>query len=127
MNPFFGLPRHNSWQPVILGDIAPFAGGTEVRVKMRLSLLVGAFMALWFGVLLTVAVIFLRVGFAEGFGPSGRAAGVGVGLAVVGGMMLTGYSLMSFFFWTEVRKARRILCEALGCREVEAVKRLVRR
>ena len=31
-----GLPTRNAWQPLIVGDIAPAAGGTEVRVRMRL-------------------------------------------------------------------------------------------
>ncbi len=105
---------------------ASAVGGTEVRVTMRLRAFVGAFMALWFGGLLLFAAMFLRAGFTEGFGPPSRGQGVGVGLAVVGGMMLAGYALMSVAFWTEVRKARRTLCEGLGCREEQATNRLVR-
>lgn len=120
-----GLPTHNAWQPLIIGDIAPVAGGTEVR--MRLRVFVGAFTAVWFGGLLWGAASLLRTGLAEGFGPQGRAAGAGVGLGGIGVMMLIGYSLVSVSFWTEVRKARRALSAGLGCREAEPGNRLVRR
>jgi hypothetical protein len=121
-----GLPTRNAWQPLIVGDIAPAAGGTEVRVRMRLRAFVGAFTAFWFGGLLWGAAMLLGAGLLEGFGPSGRAAGAGVGLAFVGAMMLAGYALVSVSFWTEVRKSRCALCEGLGCREVESGNRLVR-
>jgi len=121
-----GLPTHNAWQPLILGDLVPAAGGTEVRVRMRLRAFVGAFTAVWFGVLLWVAARLLWAGLTEGFGPSGGAAGAGVGLGVVGAMVLAGYALVSVSFWTEARKARRALSEGLGCREAHSASRLVR-
>jgi hypothetical protein len=124
---FLGLPTRNSWQPVIVGEIVPVSGGTEVRVRMRLQAFVGAFTTFWFGGLLFGAAMLLRAGLQEGFGPSGRAAGAGVGLAGVGAMVLAGYALVSVAFWTEVRKARRALREGLGCREDEPANRLMRR
>jgi hypothetical protein len=123
---FLGLPTRNSWQPVIVGDIVPVSGGTEVRVRMRLQAFVGGFTAFWFGALLFGGAMLLRAALLEGFGPSGRARGAGVGLAVVGAMLLAGYALVSVSFWTEVRKARRALREGLGCRDEEPGNRLVR-
>ena len=122
-----GLPTYNAWQPLIIGDIAPVAGGTRVRVRMRLRAPVGAFMAFWFGGLLWGAAMILRAGLLEGFGPSGHAAGAGVGLAFVGALMLAGHALMSVSFWAEVKRALRALSEGLGCPEAEPVNRLVRR
>ncbi len=129
---FLGLPTYNSWQPVIEGDFVPVPGGTEVRVRMRLSAFVGAFTAFWFGGLLWGAGMLLKAGLTEGFGPStarnGReAAGAGVGLAFIGAMVLAGYALVSVSFWTEVKKARRALREGLGFGDEEPGNRLMRR
>jgi len=127
---FLGLPFHNSWQPVIVGDVVSAPGGTEIRVRMRLSALAGTFTALWFSGFFWGAGLLLRVGLAEGFGPSftnGReAAGAGVGLAVIGAMVLAGYAGVSVAFWTEVKKARSALREGLGCRDVDSRNRLLR-
>jgi len=97
---------------------------------MRLSAFAGTFTALWFGGLFWGAGMLLRVGLAEGFGPSfhnGReVAGAGVGLAVIGAMVLVGYAGVSVAFWTEVKKARTALREGLGCRDVDPPNRLMR-
>jgi hypothetical protein len=107
--------KRNSWQPVIIGDIAPAPSGTEIRCRMRLPLPVAAFMVFWFGSLLWGAAKMFLAGQREGvlwFG--------------FGAMLLGGYAAMSLSFWPEVNKARAALCDGLGCRVVEQTNRLVR-
>ncbi len=112
----------NSWRPVILGDIVPAVGGTEVRLRLRMTLGAAAFMAVWFGGLgLIMASVLLAVLLA-GFGSGGMTPASVTAVAVVGGgfaMALAFYGLMSACFWTEANKARRLLCERLGCREMK--------
>jgi hypothetical protein len=67
---FLGLPYRNSWLPVIIGDIAPAADGTEIRVRMRLQTFAGVFTAVWFGFLLCFVGGLLWMGSTQGFGPS---------------------------------------------------------
>lgn len=120
----------NSWLPVIVGDVVPVADGTELRVTMRLQAFVAAFMVFWFGGLFFGAAMMLWSGLTEGFGPHVRdgrqVGGGGAGLPIIAAMILAGYLMMSFAFWTEVKKVRLALCEGLGCREVEAGNRLMR-
>lgn len=128
---FLGLPYRNSWQPVIIGDIAPTAEGTEIRARMRLQTFVGVFTAVWFGFLVCFVGAMLWAAATQGFGPSigrdGRAqGGAGVGLAVAFGMGLFAYSLVRVSFWSEVRKAKAALREGLGCSEIEGHRSLVR-
>jgi hypothetical protein len=115
---FLGLPQHNSFQPVIVGSVAPAAGGTEVRLVLRLPYFVVAFMAVWLGGVLLGGLAVLTSSV-----PDCPPAGA---VAAFGGMFLFGYGLMSFSFWSEVRKARQALCEGLGCREVEPGHPMVR-
>jgi hypothetical protein len=115
----------NSWQPVVIGEIAPTLEGTEVWVRMRLQRVVAALTALWFGGLLCAATLLAWGGFRGGFRPATRN-GPAFGLAFAVGMILLGYLLVSVAFWTEAKKARSLLCEGLGCREVKRSNRLVR-
>lgn len=117
---FLGLRYHNSWQPVIIGDIAPVAEGTEVRVKMRPHAFVAVFTAVWFGGLF--AFLATAIGIARRRGFESAAAGI----LVACGMGLFGYSIMSFAFWSEVRRAKALLREGLKCAEVGGSNRLVR-
>jgi hypothetical protein len=125
---FMGLPFHNSWQPVIIGDLVPMPGGTVVRVRMRLNAFVGVFMAVWFGVPLAIAAKLLWGGLRYGFGPYTQGgqhiAGAGVGLAGVTVMLLLGYGLMSVAFWPEVKRARHALRDGLGCVEPAAAEQV---
>ncbi len=129
---FLGLPYHNAWRPVLVGDIVPVPNGAAVRVRMRLQAFVAVFMVVWFGALLCFAALMLWAGLIgdHGFGPYRRDGaqflGAGVGLVVIGGMTLAGYLLMSVSFWSEARKARALLVEGLGCRETDGQNRLVR-
>jgi hypothetical protein len=41
-------------------------------------------------------------------------------------MGLVAYSLVSFSFWSEVRKAKAALRDGLGCSEIDGRKSLVR-
>lgn len=118
---FLGLPTGNAWRPVIIGEVVPVPGGTEVRVRLRLSALAGACTALWFGMLVWFFGSMALAGLRAGFGATTRE-----GLLVGFGMLLAGYSLVSISFWMEVKKARRALAEGLGCREVESSNRLIR-
>lgn len=117
---FFGLPARNSFQPVIIGDIARVANGTEIQVRMRLQVLVAVLVAIWFGALFFEAAP-LVWGGKSGLWPVNLER-----LRPFGVMVLFGYVLMSVAFWTEVKKARVLLAEGLGCRESQPQKRLVR-
>ena len=126
-----GLKRGNSFQPVIVGDVVPVPGGTEVRARMRLAWFATTFMAIWFGGLLWAAQAVLRMGLAGRFWPAffaykgTTAIGPGAGLVFIGAMLAAGYAFVSVSFWTEVKKAKVALCEGLGCREVGTANRLV--
>ena len=102
---------------MIVGDIVQVPAGTEIRVRMRLHLLVALFMIVWFGGLLSGAGLFLRQGLRDGFGPVARSghSGNGFGLLSVGAILLLGYGVMSAAFWVEARRARVALRDGLGC------------
>jgi hypothetical protein len=117
----FGVPARNSFQPVIIGDIARVANGTEIQVRMRLQLLVAALVAIWFGALFFEAAPLVWSGIRDGSWPVSLE-----GLRPYGVMVVFGYVLMSVAFWTDVKKARLLLAEGLGCRESQPQKRLVR-
>jgi hypothetical protein len=95
----------NSWQPLVVGEVVPAAGGSEIRVRMRLHLLVAAFTVMWFGGLLVGAVSMLL------------SSRIGEGAAALG-MAAVGYAMTSWGFWPEVARARRLLENGLGCAEV---------
>ncbi len=111
----------NSFLPVVTGEIAPDAAGARIRVVMRLHLAVAAFMIVWFGFVLTFAV----AAVVSMLRHSPDAPGYTF-LAVPAAMAAFGYGLVSLGFWPEVRKARTLLAEILGCRVEEARNRLVR-
>jgi hypothetical protein len=128
---FLGLEMRNSWRPIVLGELAPVPEGTEIRVRMRLSIPVGVFSAAWFTALLVVFTMVLAAGLKEGFGPRVTDAGqhmmsAGLAVGILGAMMLAAFGLVSVSFRSEVRRARRALCEGLGCQEVDHERRLVR-
>ncbi len=112
----------NAWAPVIVGDIVPVPEGTELRLRFRLAVAVAIFMLFWFGGLFFGAAMLLCGGLEKGFGPGSTSCGAqgclgaGIGLA---GMVLAGYALMSVSFWGEVRRARALLSERLGCQPAE--------
>jgi hypothetical protein len=111
-----GMHR-NSFQPVVIGDIEPGAfGGSEVRVRMRLIVLVAAFSVFWFSGVLFGGVIFLAQSIARrGSDPSAPGGfGMLAGLAVISAMAAFGYGLLRWGFWREVDIARTLLLEALG-------------
>jgi hypothetical protein len=115
---------HNSSRPVVLGEIVPAPSGTVVRIRMRLAIVVAAFLVLWFGALLLFGGLLAWRALGGGNGLQGGSDG-GAGLAV-GAMVLIGYLLVSLSFWSEVRKARALLVEGLGAREAKARNPLVR-
>ena len=116
-----GAWARNSWQPVIVGTIVPVPDGTEVRVRMRLHLLVAAFMSIWFGGLLCATGPPVWRALARRFGSDARTVGSsgGADLALVAAIALAGYAIMSISFWTEVSRARTLLRDGLGCRDLE--------
>ncbi len=117
---FLGLRYRNSWQPVIVGEIVPAPAGTEVRVKMRLHAFVAVFTAAWFAGLFFGLGLWLWTVLRRGFDA------VGPGILVGCAMGFFAYALISFSFWSEVKKARALLREGLSCREIEGPNRLVR-
>src|SRR5205823_9628728 len=100
----------NSFQPVVIGDIAPGAfGGSEVRVRMRLQALVIAFMVVWFGFLSIIAVAFVVQSARRRDAHATGDFGFFGGLAMFAGMALFMYGLTSAGFWYEVKKAKSLL------------------
>lgn len=120
-----GIEVDNGSQPVIIGDVVPVTGGTEVRVRVRLQVFFGVFIAFWFGGLLQVGASMLHAGLKYGWNAE-QAAGAGIGLVVFAAITLLSYTVTSVSFRTEVRKARAALCEGLACRVVEPGNRLLR-
>ncbi|SRR6266498_1933620 len=119
---FLGLPYWNSFLPLIVGDIVPSPRGTEVRIRMRLHALVGAFTALWFGALFFMTAFAMSIALRDGAEGNPLAL-----LASVSAIGLFGYALVSISFWSEAKKARALLREGLGCHEVvDRPNRLVR-
>jgi len=116
----------NSSRPVIVGDIVRVPNGSEIRVRMRLEVFAAAFMAIWLGGLISIAAGLFFHGLKHGFTSGSRGGSPAVGLALVGGMILFGYLMMSISFWVGVKKARALLCDGLRCREAQAKNRLVR-
>ncbi len=121
-----GWIHRNSFQPVLVGQILPSAGGTAICLRMRLHAFVAAFMAFWFGGLVLGATMMLRAAMRHGLHPGSANPSSIVGLLIVGGMMLAGYLLVNLSFWSEVKRARQILCEALECTESVPAQPLVR-
>jgi hypothetical protein len=119
---FLGLPSRNSWRPVIVGSIVPAPAGTEVRIRFRLQYFVAAFMTFWFAFLF-FGLVMTTVGPHNG---KREAGGEAFGPVVMGAMAIVAYAMMSVSFWAEVKKAKVLLCECLGCREVGTARRLVR-
>ena len=117
---FLGVPVHNSFRPVVLGEVVPVPEGTEVRIRFRLPLFVALFMAIWFGALLLGAATLVGHTLRAGTGPhaqNGVRKPGAVDVALFAMMALLAYALTSVPFWAEVRKAKTLLLEGLGCTE----------
>jgi len=125
-----GLRSRRSSMPVVVGDLVPFQGGTEVRVRIRPTASTTLFLLVWLGLLLSTAAGVLWKGAKEGLGPTvaggQRNASPGGMLLFIGAMVAVGYGFASLSFWMEVKRVRVALCEGLGCREVEPQNRLMR-
>src|SRR5438105_2783501 len=76
-----GMFVRNSFQPVVVGDIAQGPVGTEIRVRMRLHAGVATFMAIWFGLLLIGAGVFVRSATTHA-----SRQPLGFGLSIIAGM-----------------------------------------
>lgn len=109
-----GLGR-NSWRPVVVGDLVRVPGGTEVRVRMRLSWLVGAFSALMMAAWSWGGAAAAMGSLEPNPGPASASEVLGA-LAVPLGIGAFIYLLASASFWSEAKRARHLLCEYLGCR-----------
>ncbi len=95
-------PGRNSFQAVILGEVRPNEDGAEVRVRVRLSWPVAAFLAAWMGFF-----------FLGSLGLWDKAPDARVGV-LFGGFA---YLLMTASFWGDVNVVRGALCRALGCED----------
>ncbi len=115
--PRISLGQRTSFQPVIIGDIAPAPSGTEIRLRMRLSVPDAVAISFWFAGLLGGAAYTVLVTRQTVSVPGWIGLGV---------LALIGYTGTSAMFWPEVNKARTALCNGLGCRVVETSNRLVR-
>jgi len=109
-----GMGWHNSFLPVVIGDVVQGELGAEVRVRMRLNALVAAFVTVWFG-----GLFLMTGGFV--YDAMTRSRPIGDSLAGLGVMALFAYGLMSISFWTEVTRARLLLRDGLGVTDSDVV------
>lgn len=100
-------------EPVILGDLVPVAGGTEVHIRMRPHAFDFGAPVFW----LCVFALWVQPGAFRDH-PSFVLPFLGFGAAF--------YAFLVVWFWTRAKRARALLCEHMGCREVERPNRLVR-
>ncbi len=106
-----GMFQRDASEPVISGDIVAAPEGTHVRVSMRPRIFDAAAPAFWLCVL------------AAWMPPAAwKNKTIAVALAFVAAL----YGFFLVWFWVRANKARTLLCEHLGCREVERANRLVR-
>jgi hypothetical protein len=101
-------------RPIVVGDIVPGFGGTEVRVVVRPTMLDAALTLGIFGLCLQVFRLGVRDGLRNGFGAE-TVFGLVVGVAVMVGL----YVLRNRVFWRRADEARIALRDGLGCHEVE--------
>ena len=97
---------------------------------MRLPAIVTVFMLVWFGGAFIMAVALLlggsRLGFGSSPGSGPDAASAAFPAAAICAAMLVAYTMISISFWSEVRKAKILLSECLGCKEAKPESSLVR-
>ncbi|HET9595805.1 MAG TPA: hypothetical protein VFP65_09510 [Anaeromyxobacteraceae bacterium] len=111
-------------RPVIEGKIAPAGAGSEVRLRIRPPLVLGGFTALWSVLAVLFLVGGLRIALGWGAAPAGAEPEANGAILLLGGaMLLAGQGVCLAAFRRGARRARFLLCEHLGCREVSPVPR----
>jgi len=115
----FGLEFHNSFQPVIIGEITSSYRGTAVEVRLRPHLLVSCFVGLWLTGIWSISALMafaLLTGRANASSTEAQAASWLALLVLAVGAPLAMWSS----FWSEAKKAKRILSEAVESRSIDA-------
>lgn len=107
--------RKNSFRPVINGEVEPGIGGSIIKLKMRMSLFVVIFLAIWFALALAACAFALAQFFAntEAFSVDS------LDLLIPVGMVALFYAVILISFHGGVKKTRATLESLLQAREVE--------
>lgn len=116
------FPYHSGFQPLVVGELRPQHGGTSLPLVMRLGALGAAFLSVWCGGLLLMAVLAVLAAWREGLGSLATAPDrphlpIGLFLIAVAAMLALGYALVCVPFWLEVGRSQRLLCKELSCGE----------
>lgn len=101
------ISYQNSFLPVIEGTIGSFSGKTEIRISMKLHILVKVFMIIWLSLtgLAALGVLIVALNLLV----KGRIHVMHPMTLIPIGMFLFGYMLMLFTFKIEAGKSKRDL------------------
>jgi hypothetical protein len=104
---------------VLAGQLVPSATGTTIEVMFRLRLGMAAFLAVWFGVGLTMWSLFMVSTLRQLSGLSSPMRGPpAMSLAALSVMLLFVYFAFAVGpFWWVLKKAPSLLCKTLNCQE----------
>ncbi len=96
---------HNSFLPIIHGQIRPAAKGTSVEVVMQMQWWVIAFESVWAGLLLLSSLAALCSGLSGQRSPA---------LCMPGVMLLVGYAMCTIGFQVEAQQTQQFLYDLLA-------------
>lgn len=99
------LSYRNSFQPVLHGCVRERGEGAVVSVRQQMSTVTAAFVFIWFGGMLPLAVILLLLALP------GKGM---IGFFVCCIMSIAAYGLMNGGFWYEAKKSKKLLEELLS-------------
>ena len=94
----------NPCLPIILGRFLPKVSGTKVVIKMRLHVLITAFMSIWFGGVGLGCFLVLNYVF------TGKKP-ISLLLFIPFLMLFIGWAMISGWFWFEAKKQKPMLVE----------------
>jgi hypothetical protein len=105
---------YKSISPVIIGNVVPVPTGSEVRVLMRIPKDAAVVLAVMLAGLLSMAAVAIwNAATVHGAGAAACKQ-----LAIAGGLAVLLYAAWTISFQSEVKKARKLMCAELRCREV---------
>jgi hypothetical protein len=99
------------WQPVVMGDLVPAPAGTEIRLRMRMSVHATLYEVLWFGSDFWILGMMLAklAGAGGPVAPNFGKGAAGIVAAVVGTMLLLSGATVILVFWAQIKKTRLAL------------------
>ncbi|MBZ5857738.1 hypothetical protein [Flavihumibacter profundi] len=101
----------NSFLPTISGNINGFLGKTQIRIKMRPSIVIIVFMSLWLGLVGLICLFILIGGLLQA--KQITQNGFSFGLLIPFIMFLFGWLLILFGFKSESKKSKEFLSTLL--------------